>query len=308
MPVPTFFNRKPQVAVAIDLKQEREKKKISLAQIASDTRISLRYLENIESGRYGDLPGGVYNRAFIKAYCESIKIDPSEILEQYDAQVLSSAPEKTPKTVLAVPSQSSFFMPVPVLIWSVMLLVSAVGLFFSRHWIAELFSPYFTEKPAANVNYPHPPEPQTDSQPDLSKALSAADSESSGETGALSDNAAKAPAAEEPPEENRASSLNEPIQSEAPADTKLRVQIVSKDPCWISVDVDGRPSSRRLMEPGEELVFNAAERLFILIGNAGGVQLKINGKTAKPLGEPGEVIKMNIDLKNMQQFLDESAG
>jgi len=86
------------------------------------------------------------------------------------------------------------------------------------------------------------------------------------------------------------------------------MEIVAKDPCWISVDVDGQPSSRRLMEPGEELVFDAVERLFILIGNAGGVQMKLNGDPTKPLGKTGEVIKMNIDLGNLQQFLENTAG
>ena len=97
-------------SVAIDLKEEREKKNISLAQIASDTRISLRYLQCIEEGRFSDLPGGVYNRAFLKAYCESINIDPREILERYDAQVAASVTEKSPTATITPPQQKSFFI------------------------------------------------------------------------------------------------------------------------------------------------------------------------------------------------------
>jgi cytoskeleton protein RodZ len=147
--------------VAIDLKQEREKKKISLAQVASDTRISMRYLEYIEEGRYGDLPGGVYNRAFIKAYCESINLDPREILEHYDRQVSSSIQERNQRTEVLPPSQSTFFIPIPILIWSIMLLISAIGLFFSRAWIADLFAPYFADKPATEAQYSAPPESRT---------------------------------------------------------------------------------------------------------------------------------------------------
>lgn len=293
--------------MAIDLKSEREKKKISLAQIASDTHISLRYLESIEEGRYSDLPGGVYNRAFIKAYCESINLDPHEILEHYDAQVSTSIQENSPKTVILPPQQSSFVIPIPILIWSIMLLISAIGLFFSRGWIAELFSPYFAEKPAADVQYQNLPESMKDSQSEYS-STSAAAVESADTAGASPGNAAVTQVTGKTVSANTAPPGADPVQSVISGETKLRMEVVATETCWISVDVDGRPSSRRLMEPGEEQVFNALERLFILVGNAGGVHLKINGKPTKPLGDPGEVIKMNIDLQNLQQFLDNPTG
>ena len=63
-----------------------------------------------------------------------------------------------------------------------------------------------------------------------------------------------------------------------------------------------------MMEPGEIEEIKAVGRIHVLIGNAGGVQMKINDKPTKPLGNPGEVIKMNIDLQNMQQFIDQSTG
>jgi len=293
--------------VAIDLKSEREKKKISLAQIASDTHISLRYLECIEEGRYNDLPGGVYNRAFIKAYCESINLDPREILEHYDAQVSTSIQEKSPKTVILPPQQSSFVIPIPILIWSIMLLISAIGLFFSRGWIAELFTPYFAEKPAAEVRYQNLPESGKD-VPSTYSGTSAAVAESAGMTGTSTGNAAVTRETGKTVSPSAASPGTDPVRSVISSETKLRMEVVATETCWISVDVDGRPSSRRLMEPGEEQVFNALERLSILVGNAGGVHLKINGKPTKPLGDPGEVIKMNIDLQNLQQFLDNPTG
>ncbi|MBN2317770.1 MAG: helix-turn-helix domain-containing protein [Acidobacteria bacterium] len=293
--------------MATDLKKEREKKKISLAQVASDTRISLHYLESIEEGRYSDLPGGIYSRAFIKAYCESINLDPREILEHYDAQVPSSLPEKTQKTEF-IPLQRSFFIPIPLLIWSIMLLISAIGIFFSRGWIAELFSPYFADKPVADVRYQTPTDSRPDSQPAPSKTPTASDSESPAATDISTGKTVPALESAKIVTDSSNLSVAEPVRSDTTVAAKLRMEIVAKYPCWISVDVDGRPSSRRLMEPGEERIFNAAERLFILIGNAGGVQMKINGKPTKPLGDPGEVIKMNIDLDNLQQFLDKSTG
>ena len=74
------------ISVKSKLKAEREKIGVTLEQISSDTHISLHHLESIEEGRFADLPGGMYNRAFIKAYCESIQLDPGEILERYEQE------------------------------------------------------------------------------------------------------------------------------------------------------------------------------------------------------------------------------
>jgi hypothetical protein len=62
------------------------------------------------------------------------------------------------------------------------------------------------------------------------------------------------------------------------------------------------------MEPGEVQLLVAAENFRIVLGNAGGVHLKINGRPAKPLGKPGEVVKVLIDGKNLQNFLDQATG
>ena len=294
--------------VAIDLKQEREKKKISLVQIATDTRISLHYLQSIEEGRFGDLPGGVYNRAFIKAYCESINIDPREVLERYDALMSEALPEKNQKPAITIPNQKSFFIPVPIITWGIMLLISAIGIFFSRGWISEVFSPYFNEKPVADIQYQGPTEssPNAESsaedEPAVGVSKQPVKTPTSEGVGVVAEK--PVPAAVERP----TAAEFKTSRSETPLGTKLRMEILATDPCWVSVDVDGQPSSRRLMEPGEELVFDAVDRLFILIGNAGGVQMKLNGDPTKPLGKSGEVIKMNIDLGNLQQFLDNAAG
>ena len=62
------------------------------------------------------------------------------------------------------------------------------------------------------------------------------------------------------------------------------------------------------MNPGDVQHLFAAEQFFIIAGNAGGVQLKINGKPAKPLGKPGEVVRILINEKNLRDYLDQSTG
>jgi cytoskeleton protein RodZ len=160
-------------SVASELKAEREKRNIPLAQIAADTRISLRYLESLEEGRYGDLPGGIYNRAFVKAYCEILNLDQQEIMRRYDAE-MSPPSEKQAKSSKHLPEMRSSRLS-PVLIWSLMLLISASGVFFSRKWISNIFSPYFSHAPVNNVRSV-PPTPPAPSVTQPSAPASVADS------------------------------------------------------------------------------------------------------------------------------------
>lgn len=64
------------------LKALREKKGVTLEQIADKTRININYLEFIEAGRYSSLPAPVYIVSYLKQYAKIIGID-SAILEEY---------------------------------------------------------------------------------------------------------------------------------------------------------------------------------------------------------------------------------
>lgn len=74
-----------------DLIAWREKNGVSLSAIAAATKISRRYLEAIESGKFQSLPGGVYNLSYIRQYAQAIQFEEEEILEYYRSSV--SAPE-----------------------------------------------------------------------------------------------------------------------------------------------------------------------------------------------------------------------
>src|SRR5919109_741807 len=65
------------------LRLARETRGIALREISEQTRISMRYLEAIESDNYGNLPGGIFNRSFIRAYAKFIGYDEHEAIEDY---------------------------------------------------------------------------------------------------------------------------------------------------------------------------------------------------------------------------------
>lgn len=70
------------------LRLERETQGIALRDISEQTRISMRYLEAIESDDYRRLPGGIFNRSFIRAYAKFIGFDEQEAIEEYNRTLL----------------------------------------------------------------------------------------------------------------------------------------------------------------------------------------------------------------------------
>src|SRR2546423_14372647 len=65
------------------LKRERELREISLRQISEATKINLRYLEALEENRFDALPGGLFNKGFIRAYATYIGIDSETMVNSY---------------------------------------------------------------------------------------------------------------------------------------------------------------------------------------------------------------------------------
>jgi cytoskeleton protein RodZ len=65
------------------LRLAREARGVSLRQISDQTRIQMRYLEAIEANDYKRLPGGIFNRSFIKAYAKAVGFDETEALNAY---------------------------------------------------------------------------------------------------------------------------------------------------------------------------------------------------------------------------------
>jgi len=61
----------------------RKNRGISLEQIATTTKISVRLLEAIEFGDFRKLPGGIYNTSYIRQYARAIDYDESTLLAYY---------------------------------------------------------------------------------------------------------------------------------------------------------------------------------------------------------------------------------
>ncbi len=68
------------------LRQARERRGISLRQIAIATKISVRVLEALERNDISRLPGGIFSRAFVRSYAIEVGLDPEQTVRDFIAQ------------------------------------------------------------------------------------------------------------------------------------------------------------------------------------------------------------------------------
>jgi cytoskeletal protein RodZ len=64
------------------LKEAREERGISLREIATTTKISVVALEALERSDYSRLPGGIFDRSFVRAYALAVGVDPESAVRQ----------------------------------------------------------------------------------------------------------------------------------------------------------------------------------------------------------------------------------
>jgi Uncharacterized protein conserved in bacteria len=82
------------------LRQAREARGISISEVAEQTRISANYLEAIENNDYRTLPGGIFNKGFVKSFAKFVGVDETEALQDYSRLMSEQGEENTddPKT------------------------------------------------------------------------------------------------------------------------------------------------------------------------------------------------------------------
>ena len=93
----------------VELKRERELRGISLKEIAEATKISIRFLEALEQDKFEMLPGGIFNRGFIRAYTRFIGVDGEEMVNAYMEQIAAQQAQRRelgrPAAALAPPAK-----------------------------------------------------------------------------------------------------------------------------------------------------------------------------------------------------------
>ncbi len=66
-----------------ELRRQRELRQISLREISDATKIDMNQLTALERNEFSRLPGGLYNRGYVRAYCDHIGIDQESMVNAY---------------------------------------------------------------------------------------------------------------------------------------------------------------------------------------------------------------------------------
>jgi Uncharacterized protein conserved in bacteria len=89
------------------LKRERELREVTLEEITSATRIGPRFLEALENEEWEKLPGGIFNRGFVRSVARYLGLNEEVLLGEYDlahgAQLQSVAERQESNRIPAVP-------------------------------------------------------------------------------------------------------------------------------------------------------------------------------------------------------------
>lgn len=124
------------------LRHVREERKISISEVAEQTRISPLYIEAIEKDDYKTLPGGIFNKGFVKSYAKFIGFDEQEALQDYSQIVAAEELKEADNSQLTyrpeVLTDDRTVNSVPTLILAVLILaLLAVGGYYLVEYIKE---------------------------------------------------------------------------------------------------------------------------------------------------------------------------
>lgn len=240
-----------------ELKKQRLAQQISLADISSETRVNLRFLEAIERGDLHILPQ-TYVRAFLREYALVVGLRAEDVMRQYDeiSGTRPSVQDAIPPTRLAaVPGQpqivawlTQLTRPQRMLLGGGLTIIGAVVVFLLAQGSGE---PVVTAPREITFDR------------------------------VIRENEAAA-AKPAPP----------PIVVKKPpvVEDSLRLEITTTDTLWMSILIDGR-SEEYLFPPNRKRTWTARERFVLTMGNAGGATFRLNGKDLGTLGRPGAVLR-----------------
>jgi len=252
------------------LKSEREKKGITLDDISLSTKIGTRLLRALEEEHFDQLPGGIFNKGFVRAYARHLGLDEEQTVADYLAASGDGPPPKTlePEIAQALEARAeeapSGVAQIPWGYLAVALLLIALGF---AVWGFNAREKERESHEAAVASH--------STEPVATPVVQTQATESSSST-------AEAPQTAATPPPSQAS-------SSTPAAGEFTVLLKATDECWVSTKEDDSPAAEATLEAGIEKSLHAKNIVTIRAGNVGALQVYFNGKKLPSQGEDGEV-------------------
>lgn len=263
----------PARTVGARLREAREKRGVSVQQVASRTRISVMSLEALERSDLSRLPGGIFTRAFIRAYAQEVGLDPDRTIQDFIAELPPEAATPTAHSAAVEDGEKleSDRRAVATALRLALVSVPIIGLvtYYGAHGTRA--SSERSAEPAAASHAPALDPPSAAATP-VEPAAALHDTATATAVGAV----------------------------EA---TGLSIELSPTAACWVSVHTDGKQVFSGLMHAGDRRAVTARKQIALNVGDAGAFAYTVNGRAGRSLGRPGQVVSARITVANLQEFL-----
>ncbi len=149
------------------LRAAREERGVSVSEVAEQTRIAPMYIECIENDNYKPLPGGIFNKGFVKSYARFIGYDEQQALQEYSRLVTQTegAQEDHLRSyrpeVLTDDRASQSTIPTIIFAGIILALMTGGVLFLLNYLQSKPAEPVATNTATANQAAPETPQTQT---------------------------------------------------------------------------------------------------------------------------------------------------
>jgi cytoskeleton protein RodZ len=294
------------------MRREREMRGVTLEEISESTKISKRALQALEEEDFDLLPGGIFNKGFVRAYARYLGIDEEQAVADFMAADATNhalqAEEKFPLNVedrQAQPPLNPKRSRVPVLL-ALLLLAAAAGgwTLWNKHKAqqASVTGDWQGSETSVPTNRAPDQSPssqgaQTNTNDSGTAAQPSTETTNSTEPGQKTDSSTPATSNNDP-ESASGTTSNDAIGKQsssssdfsaadsAPVSKQLfTVSIKATEDSWISIVADGRPPVEYILNAEKQRSVTAGKELVLVTGNAGGIEVSYNGRPIAPLGK-----------------------
>ena len=252
---------------------------VSLEEISAATRISTRFLEAIESEQWDQLPGGVFNRGFIRSIARFLGLDEDGLVAEYALETNREA-EKLPA---APPANKMPRNWRPVVAFSVLGAVLIAGLVVYLLFGAGLAGRFHRKGSAAL------PGPAAGSPASMPAASGGADA---GQGVPAASGESPAPVAGGLP------------QPEAPPVLALKME--AGKPAQVKVVADGKTVFEGAVRANDVMNFDAQATFEVTTSDSSALLLELNGQPVPPIGPPGQLGKITLTQNDLKSAGEDS--
>ena len=281
------------------LRTEREKRGVSIDEVAAHLKISVRVIRALEEGDTISLPHAVYVRGFIRSYGTYLGLSGDELTEAMDTVAPEDPPVASHSVYTsvddAVPSSGKIFCTLALLAC-----LAGLGLFwFYRD--ADLFSDDGGRSSIPATAQPAPPvEPRPSPVPpshvnDAPAAQQSAVAGSSSQSPMPTRRNPPLPTPSSTDGSTAASPLSPPQQSAVPQTSQMqssdqhKIIITALAECWIHSNADDTDTRQFSLRKGDTFALAFSRKLTLKLGNAGGVRIRYDGQDLPAPGGDGQV-------------------